>query len=67
MKSYGEAVKKSSGESVTLKKIKSAVKGTVEDRSRNLMILGLGEVAGEDLGKWLERTCTTNAKKCLRS
>jgi len=34
---------------VTLKKIKSAVKDIVEDRSRNLMLFGLEEAAGENL------------------
>jgi hypothetical protein len=47
--SYSEAVKKSNGESVTLKKIKTVVKDIVEDRSRNLMLFGLQETAGEDL------------------
>jgi hypothetical protein len=48
-KAYIEAVQKSSGECVTLKKIKSAVKDIVEDRSRNVMILGLERVTGEYL------------------
>ena len=49
MKSYSEAVKKSSGEGVTLKNIKTVVKDFVEDRSRNVMIFGLEETAGENL------------------
>lgn len=49
MKSYSDIAKKSSGESVTLKKIKTVVQDIVEDRSRNLMIFGLQETAGENL------------------
>ena len=50
MKSYSDIVaKKSSGESVTLKKIKTVVQDIVEDRSKNIMIFGLRETAGEDL------------------
>jgi hypothetical protein len=49
MKSYSDVVKKSSGESVTLKKIKTVVKDIVEDRSRNVIIFGLNESAGENL------------------
>ena len=49
LKSYSEAVKKTTVESITLKKIKTAVKGIVEDRSKNLMIFGLEEAADEDI------------------
>ena len=49
LKSYSEAVKKSTAESITLKKIKTAVKDIVEDRSKNLMIFGLEEAADEDI------------------
>ena len=49
MKSYSEAVQKSKGESVSLSKIKTAVKDIVEDRSRNVMIFGLAEADNENL------------------
>ena len=49
LKSYSDAVKKSSGESVTLKNIKTAVKEIVEDRSRNIMIFGLKETDKENI------------------
>ena len=49
MKLYSDSLKKSSGDSVTLKKIKTVVQDVVEDRTKNLMIFGLGEVEGEDL------------------
>ena len=49
LKSYSEAVKKSGGECMTLKNIKTAVKDVVEDRSRNVMIFGLEETVGENL------------------
>ena len=50
MKSYCDIAKKSSGsESVILKKIKTVVQDIVEDRSKNLMIFGLEETAGENL------------------
>jgi hypothetical protein len=49
MKTYSDAVKKSCGDSLTLKKIKTVVKDVVEDRNKNLMIFGLGEVDGENL------------------
>ena len=49
LKLYSDAVKKSSGESMTLKKIKTAVKDVVEDRSKNIMIFGLEETVGENL------------------
>ena len=49
MKSYSEAVQKSKGESVSLSKIKTAVKDIVEDRSRYVMIFGLAEADNEDL------------------
>ena len=49
LKSYSEAVKKSSGECMTLKNIRTVVKDVVEDRSRNIMIFGLEETAGENL------------------
>ena len=50
LKSYSEAVKKSTVESITLKKIKTAVKDIVEDiSSKNLMIFGLEEAADEDI------------------
>ena len=49
MKLYSDSLKKSSGDSVTLKKIKTVVQDVVEDRTKNLMIFGLGEVEGENL------------------
>ena len=49
LKSYSEAVKKSSNEQVTLKKIKTVVKDIVEDRSRNIMMFGLEETERENL------------------
>ena len=49
MKLYSDLFKKSSGDSVTLKKIKTVVQDVVEDRTKNLMIFGLGEVEGENL------------------
>jgi hypothetical protein len=49
IKTYSDAVKQSCGESLTLKKKKNVVKDVVEDRSKNLMTFGLGEVKGENL------------------
>ena len=43
IKSYSDAVKKASGEMITIKKIKSVVEDVVEDRSKNLMIFGLDD------------------------
>ena len=54
MKSYSDAAKKSPGDSLTLKKIKSVVQEVVVDRSKNLMIFGLGEIEGEDLNSEVE-------------
>ena len=49
LKSYSEAVIKPTVESITLKKIKTAVKDIVEDRSKNLMIFGLAEATDKDI------------------
>ena len=49
LKSYSGAVKKSNNEQVTLKKIKTAAKDIVEDRSRNIMMFGLEETERENL------------------
>ena len=46
IKSYSDAVKKTSGESITIKKIKTAVEDAVEDRSKNIMIFGLEDKVG---------------------
>ena len=49
MKLYSDSLKKTSGDFVTLKKIKTVVQDVVEDRAKNLMIFGLSEVEGENL------------------
>ena len=49
LKSYSEAVIKPTVESITLKKIKTAVKDIVEDRSKNLMIFCLAEATDKDI------------------
>ena len=61
MKSYSEAVQKLKGESVSLSKIKTAVKDIVEDRSRNVMIIWMAEADN------VMRTCTLKHWKCLRN
>ena len=63
IKTYSDAVKKSCGDSLTLKKIKTVVKDVVEDRSKNLMIFGLGEVEGENLNSEVENVFTTLGEK----
>ena len=63
LKSYSDAVKKSCGESLTLKKIKSVVKDVVDERSKNLMIFGLGEVEGENLSSEVEKVFVALGEK----
>ena len=63
LRSYSEAVKKSNGESMTLKKIRTAVQDVVEDRSKNVMLFGLEETTGENLQANVEEVFTTLHEK----
>ena len=72
IKSYSDAVKKASGEIITIKKIKSVVEDVVEDRSKSLLILASLKhtvLVAQQKALWLERQLlrpSTQIKACSK-